>query len=88
MNSPVKLGNEMIGCEERHLLIFSKALLALSVQTNGLLDLLSSCIGAIMAKNELDWICSCRRFLRNCWIQTRCPMRHVVLFSLLESSFC
>ena len=75
VNSREKSGKEMIGGEESHFLIFSKALSTFSVQANGLLTLLSSCMGFIRLENMSYWICSCRRVSRNCLIHTKWPRR-------------
>ena len=75
VNSREKSGNEMTDGEESRFLIFSKALSVLSVQANGLLTLLSSCMGLIRLENMLYLICLCRRVPRNCLIHTKRPMR-------------
>ena len=74
LNSREKSGEEMTGGEESRFLIFWKALSALSVQANGLLTLLSSCMGLIRLE-DMCLICSCRRVSRNCLIHTKRPMR-------------
>ena len=80
VNSREKSRKEITGGEESCFLIFLKALSALSVQANGLLTLLSSCMGLIRLENILYLICSCRRVSRNCLIHTKRPMRFCISF--------
>ena len=54
---------------------FWKALWVLSVQANGLLTLLRSCMGLIRLENMSYLICSYRGVSRNCLIHTKRPMR-------------
>lgn len=75
VKSPEKSGKEMIGGEARRFLIFSKALSALSAQTNVRPGLFSSFMGAIRLENMSVRILSYRRVSRNCRIHTRRPMR-------------